>query len=79
MDRPESGEPSKTCSEAKPEYRKVLEDVSRATPTFLIVCDEGWCEKIVCTGMYGWAADWLLEEIQGKPYAPKKFARIVSV
>jgi len=63
----EKGELSKTASNEKPEYRKV-EEVHGATPTFMIVCDQGWCEHIVCTGMYEWAADWLLEHIQGKPY-----------
>jgi len=52
----------------KPYYRKTEEDHG-ATPTFMIVCDEGWRESIVCNGMYRWAADWLLEQIQGKPYA----------
>lgn len=51
-----------------PFYRKVEEDHG-ATPTFMVVCDEGWKESIVCNGMYGWAADWLIEQIQGKPYA----------
>lgn len=51
-----------------PEYRKVEEDHG-ATPTFMVVCDEGWCEHIVCNGMYEWAADWLVLKLQGQPYA----------
>jgi len=58
------------ASPETPKYRKVEEDHG-ATPTFMIVCDEGWCESIVCNGMYGWAANWLVETLQGKPYAPK--------
>jgi len=57
------------ASEETPKYRKVEEDHG-ATPTFMIVCDEGWRESIVCNGMYGWAADWLVRQLQGKPYAP---------
>ena len=52
-----------------PIYRKVLEAPVRPTRTFLIVCDEGWRESIVCTGMYEWDADWLLKTLEGKPYA----------
>jgi len=33
-------------------------------------CDEGWRTSVVCTGMYEWAADWLVEQLQGKPFAP---------
>ena len=68
-------------TETTPIYRKVNEESTyrdpftghterRATQTFMIVCDEGWRESIVCEHMYGWAADWLLGEIQHKPYAP---------
>lgn len=57
------------ASDVQPEYRKVEEGKGGATNTYMIVCDEGWRESIVCTGMYGWAADWLLRRIQGKPYA----------
>jgi hypothetical protein len=53
----------------RPEYRKVAEDKGWATQTWMVVCDEGWAEYIVCGGMYEWAADWLIEQVQGKPYA----------
>jgi len=63
-----------------PIYRKVAEQrtyrdpftghtTKYATQTFMVVCDEGWRESIVCCSMYDWAADWLVEQIQGKPYA----------
>ncbi len=58
-----------TATDVRPIYRKVEEGKGKATQIFMIVCDEGWRESIVCTGMYGWAADWLLRQIQGKPYA----------
>lgn len=66
----ETGEPNRTATSARPIYRKVEEEHG-ATPTFMIVCDEGWRESTVCQKMYGWAADWLIEQIQGKPYAPE--------
>jgi hypothetical protein len=60
--------------EATPEspvYFKAKDDETRTgTDLFRIWCDEGWRSSTVCTGMYGWAADWLLEQIQGKPFAP---------
>lgn len=59
-----SGEPS----EERPVYEKVREDEGSATPTFMITCDEGWRRSIVCTGMYGWAADWLLGILGNTPY-----------
>ncbi len=58
------------ASEEMPFYRKVAEDHG-ATPTFMIVCDEGWRESIVCSGMYGWAADWMLTVLGREPFAPK--------
>ena len=55
-------------------YRKVAQEKPNTdgTQLWMICCDEGWRESIVCGGMYEWAADWLIEQIQGKPYAPGK-------
>lgn len=50
-------------------YRKFKQDDGAATPHFGIVCDEGWRESIVCTGMYEFVADWLLAIVSGHPYA----------
>lgn len=65
------GSPRKVGNDG-PVYRKVLYKgpPEHATPLWLISCDEGWRSSIVCEGMYEWAADWLLEQIQGKPFAP---------
>lgn len=71
------------ASEECPRYRKVNEQREyhdpftghtrkTATQTFMIICDEGWRECIVCEHMYEWAADWLIEHIQGKPYRKPK-------
>ena len=54
-----------------PHYRKI-EDQSHATKLFFIVCDEGWRESIVCSGMYEGVADWLIEKLQGNPFAPDR-------
>lgn len=54
-----------------PTYRKVLENPTQPTPLFMIVCDEGWRESIVCQAMYEWAADWLLGVLGRQPYAPE--------
>lgn len=40
------------------------------TPAFMVICDEGWRQTVVCSGMYKWAAEWLVGQLQGKPYAP---------
>lgn len=53
-----------------PEYRKVAHDDGAATQRYMIVCDEGWRQSIVCEVMYGWAADWLLGILGRTPYAP---------
>lgn len=62
----EKGEPSKTATPEHPEYRKVEEEHG-ATPTFMIVCDEGWRESIVCCKMYEAVADWLVMILHDRP------------
>lgn len=54
-----------------PVYAKVPHDEGWATQLYFIVCDEGWRSSIVCERMYDWAASWLVEQLQGKPYAPE--------
>lgn len=58
-------------SKDHPVYRKVKDDSRGVTPVYFIVCDEGYRESIVCDGMYEWAADWLLEVLGRRPYAPR--------
>ncbi len=53
-------------------YEKVPQENCKATQLYMIVCRESWRESIVCSDMYEWAADWLVEQIQGRPYAPGK-------
>ncbi len=55
----------------RPVYSKVPDADSGATQMWIVRCDEGWRESIVCEGMYEWAADWLIEQIQGRPFAPE--------
>ena len=57
------------ASEETPKYRKVRENRGTATPLFMVICDEGWRETIVCSGMYERVADWLITQVQGKPFA----------
>lgn len=45
-----------------PVFEKVEEDHG-ATPTYMIVVRESWRESILCEGMYGWAADWLVKQL----------------
>jgi hypothetical protein len=52
-----------------PVYTMVVEDETSATQMYMIRCDEGWREMIVCTGMYRWAAEWLLGVLGNRPYA----------
>jgi hypothetical protein len=52
-----------------PYYAKVLHDLrGQKTPMFFIICDEGWRTSIVCERLYEQTADWLVGQIQGKPY-----------
>ena len=54
----------------QPLYR-VVRTAGRATNFHMIICDEGErLHTVVCAGMDKWAAEWLVEQIQGKPYAP---------
>lgn len=54
-----------------PVYSKVPDVVTGGRTRFWTIrCDEGWRESIVCTDVYEWAADWLIEQLQGKPFAP---------
>jgi len=51
-----------------PVYTMVLEDGESATDRYMIRCNEGWREMIVCEGMYRWAAEWLLSVLGNRPY-----------
>jgi hypothetical protein len=55
----------------QPRYFRVAEADCGATQKWMIVCDEGWRQSIVCTDMYEWAADWLLGVIGQQPFAPE--------
>jgi hypothetical protein len=60
----EYGEPNKTATPERPEYRKQKQDDGKATALYMIIVDEGWREWILCTDMYEWAADGLLEVLR---------------
>lgn len=66
----EKGDPIKEACETTPEYHISLEKgpPESATEIYMVVCDEGWKQSIVCTGMYRWAAEWLVRQVQGKPF-----------
>lgn len=53
---------------AQPIYGKQRE--SETSNLWMITCNEGWRSSIVATGMYEWAADWLLEVLGRQPFAP---------
>jgi hypothetical protein len=61
-----------TPTPARPHYETVAEEHTEGTQLYMITVDEGWRSTIVCGGMYEWAADWLVEQLQGKPYAPER-------
>ena len=62
------------ASAEHPIYRPSPMDIydPPGTRLWMVVCNEGWRESIVCTHMYEWAAEWLVGKIQGEPYAPGK-------
>jgi hypothetical protein len=61
---------SEEATEAAPIYTARRQDDGYATARYMIVCDEGWRQSIVCENMYGWAAEWLVNTLGRKPYAP---------
>ncbi len=63
-------DPALPPSETAPLYYKVLQNPEAATETYLIVCDEGWRQSIVCADVQRWAVDWLLALIGRCQYAP---------
>lgn len=64
----DSGPPTPT--EEHPLWLVLPDTDSGATQLWQVVVDEGWRSSIVCSGMYEWAARWLVEELQGRPFAP---------
>lgn len=50
-------------------------DEDGATKFFMVTCNEGWRSSIVCTDMYEWTARWLVDQIQGRPFAPAQRAK----
>ncbi len=67
-------------TEQRPHYSKFREEHRSKTGPMKLVeshnlfgvqVDEGWRSSVVCSGMYEWAADWLVDQLQSKPYAPE--------
>lgn len=58
-------------SKEKPIYKCQPEEASKPLNFWMVTVDEGDRNSIMCTGMYQWAAEWLVEQIQGRPFAPK--------
>lgn len=52
-------------------YQPHAARVGYATQIFMVTVDEGWRSSTLCSGMYEWAAKWLVEQLQGKPFAPE--------
>jgi len=60
------------ATEDAPIYRKVPHDDGWATQLWFIVCNEGWRESIVCERMFDWAADWLLDILDRRPFSKRR-------
>ncbi len=60
-------------SEERPLYAAVRVVKVSATDVssneWAVTVDEGWRSTIVASGMYEWSAKWLVDTLQGKPYA----------
>lgn len=61
---------SEKATDNAPIYRIVEQDNDCETQRYMITCDEGWRQSIVCENMYLWAAEWLIGVIGRSPYAP---------
>lgn len=55
-----------------PLYEVIPQPEPAATQFYMITCDEGWRSSIVCADMYEWSANWLVNILQGRPYAPDR-------
>jgi len=58
---PETG---KTATPEQPEYSKFKQDDGAATEHWSIQVDEGWRSWILCSDMYEWAAEQLLDRLR---------------
>jgi hypothetical protein len=52
---------SRDGSSEEPCYAKLKQNDPAATSMFMITVDEGWRTWILCTDMYEWSADQLLD------------------
>lgn len=69
--RPRQENPMTEPTTNRTHYTKARHDnPNGGTQLWYIVCDEGWRDSIVCERMYEWTADWLLEVLGDRPYAP---------
>jgi hypothetical protein len=66
----QSGDAVRDGTPDKPLYRKQRQSerpdraVDQGTALYMITVDEGWRSWILCTDMYKWAADELLERLR---------------
>ncbi len=58
------GGQAKEATSEKPQYRKQRVENGYATKLFMVVVDEGWRTWTLCTDMYEWAADRLIEFLE---------------
>jgi hypothetical protein len=61
--------PTPEPTEERPYWSAHPSDDGSATRLWHVTVNEGWRSSVVCSGMYEWAARWLVEQLQGKPYA----------
>jgi len=52
-------------TEEKPLYAKVKQEPGHL---FMVTVDAGWMSTVLCSDMYEHVADWLVEQLQGKPF-----------
>lgn len=60
-----------TVAEPTPERPLYEATPSLGGSLWNVTVNEGWRSTIVCSGMYDWAARWLVDQLQGKPFAPE--------
>lgn len=56
---------------ASPEHPIYTASPQASSHLWLVTCDEGWRSSVVCSGMYEWAALWLVEQLGRRPFAPE--------
>ena len=61
---------ARVATEERPIWLATPEDPENWDGLWMVQCDEGWRISIAASGLYRWAAEWMAEVLDEKPFAP---------